>query len=666
MERRLAGSGDATWRAAMLAAGLLLLAACGGGGSSQGTRPLAPRALPVPPPLPDTTGWGVPVLSMAQNDEGELWLGTNGFGIRVIRPRAPRERTDTAADTTAAAAPGRPPASPWEAIVAGGQGAIGSNHVTAIALTADGTIWYGTPGSGFGRSSDGGRTWRNWGGEELDGYGLSTALNGIRAAGDTVYIATTDGLRITRDGGTRWTCVVGRDPWPAPATGESRCDEIVRGLPNPYLLAVAADGFGRIWAGGLGGLALSRDGGRSWETVPAGDGAPAGRVRAIAMNTDSTLWVATETAVHVDSARRRDRYSFREANLRTPGFPRLPGSVRAVIPSPGRLPPTFALSYGMATGDGETREFRLYYLSAADRFRPVGDLWTVIWRGPPAWPVAGATTGLNTTLAGDFETSSAIGAPRAADPSDPPRPWLARPIVGDDANPYVDAIRPFGTREVSGVIQTGSRFNNPEGTSVHAVAAGEVVFAGEDAAGSQTVAIRHDGGADGRTVFSSYHGNSRIEVAVGERVRPGQRIGAVGRTGDTDGSRLDLRIHVASADDIGEVLGGGFAVNPQLWIEPLPGTGVVAGRVLDASGEPIDGATIHGLVLPYPTETPFTRAVSYAAGVSSDPRFGEHFTVGDVPAGEYMLGVMIGEERVWRRVRVQAGRITTVEFRAGG
>jgi hypothetical protein len=103
--------------------------------------------------------------------------------------------------------------------------------------------------------------------------------------------------------------------------------------------------------------------------------------------------------------------------------------------------------------------------------------------------------------------------------------------------------------------------------------------------------------------------------------------------------------------------------NPQLWIEPLPGTGAIAGRVLDESGEPVPGARVYGVVKPEPRETPFSFAETYEDRAHPDPVFGENFAIGDVPAGEWVLGAEIGGRRVYRRVRVEPGRVTEVELR---
>jgi murein DD-endopeptidase MepM/ murein hydrolase activator NlpD len=214
----------------------------------------------------------------------------------------------------------------------------------------------------------------------------------------------------------------------------------------------------------------------------------------------------------------------------------------------------------------------------------------------------------------------------------------------------------------------GVEFNNPAGTPVRAVANGVVAFAGEAEAGSNTVAILHDHRQDGQYVYSVYYHNRSIDVQRGQRVIAGDVIAAVGNTGRATNDHLHLEIHVAPEPDSSAIVDPEqrfppHTVNPELWIEPLPGTGTVAGRVLDENGQPVAGARIYGLVLPYPAETPFTFVETYGDRAHSDPSYQENFAIGDVPVGTYLLGAAIGERRVWRRIRVQAGRVTFVEFR---
>jgi hypothetical protein len=247
---------------------------------------------------------------------------------------------------------------------------------------------------------------------------------------------------------------------------------------------------------------------------------------------------------------------------------------------------------------------------------------------------------------------------------------LQRPISAREGNPYIDATYRYGST-MGGRFQQhqGVEFNNPAGTPVYAIGAGTVVFAGAAEQGSNTVAIRHDQRADERYVFSTYYHNRSLAVRVGQRVNAGELIAHVGNTGRATNEHLHLEVHVSPDADSSRIVNPSerfppYTVNPQLWIEPLQGTGVVVGRVLDAQGQPVRGARVYGLVLGYPEETPFSFAETYADRAHSDPAYDEHFAVGDVPAGEYLVGVEIAGRRVWRRVNVLAGQVTFVELRA--
>ncbi|HXI33071.1 MAG TPA: carboxypeptidase-like regulatory domain-containing protein, partial [Gemmatimonadales bacterium] len=106
-----------------------------------------------------------------------------------------------------------------------------------------------------------------------------------------------------------------------------------------------------------------------------------------------------------------------------------------------------------------------------------------------------------------------------------------------------------------------------------------------------------------------------------------------------------------------------YTTNPELWIAPLPGTGVVAGQVWDSHGQPVQQARVYGLVKPEPQETPYSFAETYGQHNHPDPVYHEHFAVGDVPPGEYTVGVTIEGKKVYRRIRVEAGKVTWVVFR---
>jgi murein DD-endopeptidase MepM/ murein hydrolase activator NlpD len=242
-------------------------------------------------------------------------------------------------------------------------------------------------------------------------------------------------------------------------------------------------------------------------------------------------------------------------------------------------------------------------------------------------------------------------------------------VLPADGNTHIDGTYRYGST-MGGRFQQhqGVEFNNPAGTPVRAIGDGQVVFAGAAEQGANTVAILHDRRLDNSFVFSTYYHNTSIAVRAGQRVSRGDVIARVGNTGRATNDHLHLEVHVAPARDSAAIVHPDVrfpphTVNPQLWLEPLPGTGIVAGQVFDAAGRPVPGARIHGLVLPYPEETPFSFAETYEDRGHPDPAYGEHFAVGDVPAGDYTLGVTVEGRRVWRRVRVSPGMVTWVEFR---
>jgi Two component regulator propeller len=98
--------------------------------------PAALQAQATLPPLPDSAGWGVHVLTLARDPQGAVWAGTYGQGIFVLRPGAAgweQIRSDTTATSLS-----------WD-------------FVHAIAFGPRGQVWAGTVGNGWGVSLDGGR-----------------------------------------------------------------------------------------------------------------------------------------------------------------------------------------------------------------------------------------------------------------------------------------------------------------------------------------------------------------------------------------------------------------------------------------------------------------------------------------------------------------------------
>ena len=108
---------------------------------------------------------------------------------------------------------------------------------------------------------------------------------------------------------------------------------------------------------------------------------------------------------------------------------------------------------------------------------------------------------------------------------------------------------PFGMRW--GSLHPGDDLAAPIGTPLAAMSTGTVVFAGSESGYGTKLEIRYWDGT-----VSWYAHMSRIDVSVGDDVRPGQVVGAVGDTGFSTGPHLHLEIHPD----------GGGPVDPKPWL----------------------------------------------------------------------------------------------------
>ena len=232
---------------------------------------------------------------------------------------------------------------------------------------------------------------------------------------------------------------------------------------------------------------------------------------------------------------------------------------------------------------------------------------------------------------------------------------LQRPIH-PPANDSVERTYPFastgnGTRDP----HRGVEFINELGTLVHAAGEGVVIFAGLDEVAiyspwtifyGNLIVIQHDD-----ELFTLYAHLSEIDVATGDRVEAGDKIGEVGRSGVAIGSHLHLEVRRGDVEDYFSM------VNPELWLFPSkPDLGALAISIQDANST-LQNAEI---TLQQVSPTGEVVGLNYLETYDSILALGEeNVGINDLPAGRYRITFVHGGfyER-W--VEVQSGKLTQV------
>lgn len=201
-------------------------------------------------------------------------------------------------------------------------------------------------------------------------------------------------------------------------------------------------------------------------------------------------------------------------------------------------------------------------------------IFGVAWNNSaPAGPAATATLTTPTASASASATASAEAAKSAAPTTAQPATSAAAAVHMSPLADPVDSARPVGltaARQYAwqapvdpgirvssgfghrwGRTHAGLDFAGSVGTPVHAVAMGEVTFAGPAGGYGNKVEVTL---WDGTVVY--YAHLSRMDVRVGQEVDTGQQVGAIGNTGNSTGPHLHFEVHPQ----------GGPAVDPLPWL----------------------------------------------------------------------------------------------------
>lgn len=252
-----------------------------------------------------------------------------------------------------------------------------------------------------------------------------------------------------------------------------------------------------------------------------------------------------------------------------------------------------------------------------------------------------------------------------------PTPWaptlfdhffFSRPIAANEINWPIADYR-YGGVFLADVVHTGIDIPAPSGTEVLATGDGKVVWAGyglfkgvqdpNDPYGL-AVTIKHDFGFQSEVLYTVYGHLSRIDVALGQHVNAGDPIGLVGQTGKVTGPHLHFEVRVGKNDFF-------VSRNPELWLAPPQGWGVLVARVMNSSGYLLDGyqAIVHSK-----DEGRWWHVKTYGGGAAvSDNYYQENLVLGDLPAGKYEVWIAFAGSNYNLDFEIKPGMVTYFSFR---
>ncbi|MDO9087744.1 MAG: M23 family metallopeptidase [Anaerolineaceae bacterium] len=227
-----------------------------------------------------------------------------------------------------------------------------------------------------------------------------------------------------------------------------------------------------------------------------------------------------------------------------------------------------------------------------------------------------------------------------------PTPWaispndhfyFSRPIAADEINWPLANYRYGYFFPDSDIIHTGIDITARRGTPVIAAAPGTVIWAGyglyygtyneEDPYG-MAVTIEHDFGHKDKKLLTVYGHMDRIDVQEGQRVETGTKLGIVGNTGFTTGPHLHFEVRLETNSYF-------RTRNPELWLSPPQGWGVLVGQLKSIDSQYINLKEVY--IRNIETKQSWMVLTYATNNINRDDYYKENLVLSDLPAGEYTL-----------------------------
>jgi murein DD-endopeptidase MepM/ murein hydrolase activator NlpD len=241
--------------------------------------------------------------------------------------------------------------------------------------------------------------------------------------------------------------------------------------------------------------------------------------------------------------------------------------------------------------------------------------------------------------------------------------YFARPIAADNVNWPLAEYR-YGGTFFANVVHTGVDIDAAKGTEILAAGPGTVVSAGwglytevegdiSDPYG-QAVVVRHDFGYKGESLYTVYAHMSQIIAVMGQHVETGDVLGLVGDTGATTGPHLHFEVRLGTNTFY-------RTHNPELWMAPPQGWGILVGHLTDEKGELLHQYPVE--VRPLPSQVPLRKVLTYAMGaVNADDYYQENLVLSDLPAGVYKITFELNEKKYQFWVDIYPGQVSYFTF----
>ncbi len=243
--------------------------------------------------------------------------------------------------------------------------------------------------------------------------------------------------------------------------------------------------------------------------------------------------------------------------------------------------------------------------------------------------------------------------------------YFYRPIA-DDKVSWPSATYRYGDYfPDTEIVHTGIDIIAPLGTPILAAASGKVVWAGEGISKTTSpsddpyglaVAIKHDFGSNGRQIQTVYAHMNRVDVTLGQQVEMGDQLGIVGTTGFTTGPHLHFEVRMEDGD---------FFVtrNPELWVAPPQGWGVLAARLMKRDGTPFYHLEVK--IRSLDTNHGWTARTYGPLSANGDDYYNENLVLGDLPAGQYEVKFRYYWITQTTTVTILPGAVSYFSFRNG-